>query len=167
MLESLGAAVRPVKRPEDLDGLHGIVLPGGESTTIGMLMTEYGLRDPLSEGTLPVFGTCAGMILMARSIQGGEAPWLSILNVSVARNAYGRQRESFEADLDVAGVGAVRGVFIRAPYVTEVGEGVEVLAKDQGGHPVVVRQGPHLAAAFHPELSGDNRLHRAFVEGLA
>lgn len=166
ILEGLGVETRPVKRPQDLDGLAGIVLPGGESTTIGMLMTEYGLREPLSRGTLPVFGTCAGMILMARTIVGGEAPWLSILDVSVTRNAYGRQRESFEADLVVAGVGNVHGVFIRAPYVSEAGSAVEVLARDTRGHAVVVRQGRHLAAAFHPELAGDGRLHRSFLERL-
>jgi 5'-phosphate synthase pdxT subunit len=166
ILERLGVAVRQVKRPADLDGLWGIVLPGGESTTIGMLMTEYGLRAPLAEGRLPVFGTCAGMILMASRIEGGEPPWLGILDVAVVRNAYGRQRESFETDLEVAGVGRVRGVFIRAPYVAEVGAGVEVLAADAGGHPVVVRQGPHLAAAFHPELAGETRLHAAFLAAL-
>lgn len=167
ILNRLGVESRVVKRPTDLDGLEGIIVPGGESTTIGMLMTEYGLRAPLATGRLPMFGTCAGMIVMARAIEGGEPPWLSILNVTVARNAYGRQRESFEADLEVAGVGVVHGVFIRAPYVSQVGDGAEVLARDGQGHPVVVRQGRHLAASFHPELAGDPRLHRLFVEGLA
>lgn len=166
VLQDLGARVRSVKRPSDLEGLWGIVLPGGESTAIGLLMTEYGLREPLRSGYLPTFGTCAGMILMARRIEGGEPPWLGILDVAVARNAYGRQRESFEADLEVGGIGQVRGVFIRAPYVTEVGHGVEVLARDHGGHAVVVRQGPHLATAFHPELAGEHRLHAAFLAGL-
>ncbi len=166
VLEGLGAEARPVKRVDDLAGLWGLVLPGGESTTIGMLMGEYGLRAPLSSGELPLFGTCAGLILMARRIEGGEAPWLGVLDIAVVRNAYGRQGESFEADLDVHGIGPVRGVFIRAPYVSEVGAAVEVLARDEGGHPVVVRQGPHLAAAFHPELAGEGRLHAAFIAGL-
>jgi len=169
MVEEAGAEARVVKRPADLDGLAGIVLPGGESTTIGMLMTEYGLREPLARGDLPCFGTCAGMILMAGALEGGhgEPPWLSVMDITVARNAYGRQRESFEADLEVKGIGAVRGVFIRAPYVTRVGPGVEVLASDAEGHAVVVRQGRHLAAAFHPEMARDSRLHRAFLAGLA
>jgi len=165
VLEGLGARPRLVKRAEDLAGLWGIVLPGGESTTIGMLMGEYGLRAPLSTGRLPMFGTCAGMILMAREITG-EAAWLGVLDVTVVRNAYGRQGESFEADLPVAGIGGVRGVFIRAPYVTRVGPDVEVLAVDGDQHPVVVRQSMHMAAAFHPELAGERRLHAAFVARL-
>jgi pyridoxal 5'-phosphate synthase pdxT subunit len=167
VLEGLGAEARPVKRAHDLDGLWGIVLPGGESTTIGMLMGEYGLREPLGGGRLPVFGTCAGLILMARRLQGGEPPWLAILDVTVVRNAYGRQGESHEADIDVAGIGRVRGVFIRAPYISEAAAEVEVLARDDAGHPVVVRQGAHLGAAFHPELAGEGRLHAAFLAGLA
>lgn len=167
VLEGLGAEARPVKRAADLDGLWGLILPGGESTTIGMLMGEYGLRTPLATGRLPMFGTCAGLILMARRIEGGEAPWLGVLDVTVVRNAYGRQGESFETDLAVRGVGRVRGVFIRAPYIAAAGTGVEVLARDGGGHPVVVREGVHLASAFHPELAGENRLHAAFLSGLA
>lgn len=166
VLEGLGVETRQVKRISDLEGLWGIVLPGGESTTIGMLMGEYGLLEPLAAGGLPVFGTCAGLILMASRLEGGEAPWLRLLDVSVARNAYGRQGESHEADLDVTGIGRVRGVFIRAPYVTRSGPQVEVLAQDAEGHPVVVRQDAHVGAAFHPELAGESRLHQAFLAGL-
>lgn len=167
VLDALGAEVSLVRRVDDLEGLWGIVLPGGESTTIGMLMTEYGLRAPLATGALPVLGTCAGLILMARRLEGGEAPWLGLLDVTVLRNAYGRQGESHETDLDVTGIGVVRGVFIRAPYISEVGEGVEILGRDGAGHPVVVRQGRHLGLAFHPELAAEGRVHAAFLKGLA
>ena len=166
VLEDLGVTGVAVRRPRDLTGLQGIVLPGGESTTIGLLMTEYGLREPLSQGTLPMFGTCAGMILMARRLEGPETPWLSVLDVTVRRNANGRQRESFEAPIEISEVGTVRGVFIRAPYITEVGPEAEVLAQDGDGHAIVVRQGPHLAASFHPELARDSRLHALFLSGL-
>jgi 5'-phosphate synthase pdxT subunit len=167
VLAQLGVEGVPVKRPQDLEGLDGIILPGGESTTIGRLMTEYGLREPLAQGDLPMFGTCAGMILMAREIEGGEHPWLGVLDVTVRRNAYGRQRESFEAPVEVAGVGAVHAVFIRAPYLTRTGPEVEVLARDHQGNPVVVRQGVHLASAFHPELAGEPRLHQLFLGGIS
>jgi len=166
VLEDLGVPGKEVRRPHDLEGLDGIILPGGESTAIGLLMTEYGLRAPLASGELPMFGTCAGMILMAKRLEGGEPPWLGVLDVTVLRNAYGRQRESFEAPVEVAEVGTVRGVFIRAPYVTQVGPAAEVLAYDNRGHPIVVRQGPHLATSFHPELARDSRLHALFVSGI-
>lgn len=166
VLEDLGVQGSEVRRPRDLEGLEGLILPGGESTAIGMLMTEYGLREPLASGALPLFGTCAGMILMAERLGGREAPWLSVLDVTVLRNAYGRQRESFEAPIEVAEVGTVRGVFIRAPYVTEVGPKAEVLGRDSDGHPIVVRQGVHLAASFHPELARDSRLHALFLSGI-
>lgn len=166
VLEDLGIRGVEVRRARDLEGLDGLILPGGESTAIGMLMTEYGLREPLASGTLPLFGTCAGMILMAKRLDGNEAPWLSVLDATVRRNAYGRQRESFEAPIDVAEVGTVRGVFIRAPYITEVGPSAEILARDGDGHPIVVRQGVHLATSFHPELARDSRLHALFLSGI-
>lgn len=166
VLEDLGVTGTEVRRGRDLEDLEGIILPGGESTAIGLLMTEYGLREPLSSGKMPMFGTCAGMILMAQRLDAGEEPWLGVLDVTVKRNAYGRQRESFEAPIQVTEVGTVRGVFIRAPYITDVGPEAEVLARDSEGHPIVVRQGIHLAASFHPELARDSRLHALFLSGV-
>jgi len=142
-----------------------LAIPGGESTTMGRLARRYGLVEAIRERAregMPVFGTCAGMIVMAREVADGE-PLLGILNARVARNAYGRQVDSFEADLDVRGLGPVRGVFIRAPVVESVGEGVEVLAEHDGS-PVVVEQGNLMAASFHPELVPDQRLHRLLLE---
>lgn len=163
-----GAVVIEVRRPEDLDGLDGIVLPGGESTTMGRLLTVFELLDPLRarlRGGLPAYGTCAGMVLLAEQVRGGrpEQPLLGGLDMTVRRNAFGRQVDSFEADLDVAGLGQVHGVFIRAPWVERVGAGVEVLASVDD-HPVAVRQGRLLATSFHPELTGDGRLHALFIE---
>ena len=163
-----GAVVIEVRRPEDLDGLDGIVLPGGESTTMGRLLTVFELLEPLRarlRGGLPAYGTCAGMVLLAEQVRGGrpEQPLLGGLDMTVRRNAFGRQVDSFEADLDVAGLGQVHGVFIRAPWVERVGAGVEVLASVDD-HPVAVRQGRLLATSFHPELTGDGRLHALFIE---
>lgn len=168
-LRDLGVEVVEVRLPEHLNGLEGIVLPGGESTTIGKLLVDHGLLDPLrqhiQEG-LPAFGTCAGMILLAREATGGEPPLLRVLDVTVERNAFGRQLQSFEVDLEVPAVGAgpVRAVFIRAPVIVRTGEGVEVLARLPDGRVVAVRQGHLLATAFHPELTSDRRLHRLFLE---
>ena len=166
-LEEAGAEPRSVKRPADLAGLDGIVIPGGESTTIGMLLDEYGLRAPLSDG-IPVMGTCAGMILMGNRLVEGEQPLLGLMDMEVARNAFGRQRESFETDVAVRGLGGepVPAVFIRAPYATRLGAGVELLA-ELDGRIVAARQGPYLALAFHPELTADRRLHRYFIEEVA
>lgn len=156
-----------VRTPEQLAEVSCLVVPGGESTTIGRLARIHGLVEPVRararEG-MPVFGTCAGMIVMAAEVVGGES-LLSLMDVTVVRNAYGRQVESFEADVELRGTagGPVRAVFIRAPVVESVGEGVEVLA-EHAGRPVVCEQGRLLAAAFHPELAGDTRLHRRFLE---
>jgi pyridoxal 5'-phosphate synthase pdxT subunit len=160
MLAVCGATPVLVRTPEDLAGVSCLAIPGGESTTICKLATEHHLVDPIrsrAAGGMPIFGTCAGMIVLAKRVEGGP-PLLSLLDVAVQRNAYGRQVDSFEADVDVRGVGPVRAVFIRAPRVEDVGADVEVLA-EHGGSPVVVREGKILAAAFHPEMAGDPRLH--------
>lgn len=167
-LERCGAKARLVRSAEDLEGLDGIVLPGGESTTMTMLMERMGLLAPLRAaiaGGLATLATCAGMIVLAREVSDGMAGQksLGLLDIGVRRNGYGRQVESFEAALDVAGLGtkAFPGVFIRAPLVESTGR-AEVMAT-HGGHPVAVRQGRIVALCFHPELTGDLRLHREFV----
>ncbi len=160
MFAACGATPVLVRTPEELAAVDCLAIPGGESTAIGKLARSHDLVDPIrrrAEEGMPIFGTCAGMIVMAKRVGGGE-PLLSLMDVSVQRNAYGRQVESFEADIDVAGVGSVRGVFIRAPQVEELGKGVEVLAR-HADTPVVVRQGALLAASFHPEMAEDPRLH--------
>lgn len=171
VLAGLGARPVRVRRPEHLEGLAGLVLPGGESTTIGRLLGLSGLLAPLRAAIgdgLPVFGTCAGMILLAdRLRQELDQPLLGGLGVEVERNAFGRQVDSFDTTLEVAGVGAVDASFIRAPRVTELlADDVEVLASIDD-HPVVVRRGGLLASAFHPELTGDRRLHAMFVDALS
>ena len=163
-ITEVGAEPVEVRLPRDLVGIDALVLPGGESTTMRKLIDEYGLREPiasLARSGAPVLGTCAGMILLADRIADGEEPVFGLLDVEVQRNAYGRQRDSFEADLDVPQLGdePMHGVFIRAPVVTDVGPDVEVLARDADGRPVAVRQGRVLATAFHPELTGDRRMH--------
>jgi 5'-phosphate synthase pdxT subunit len=167
ILAECGATPVLVRTPDDVADVDCLVIPGGESTTIARLARGHGLVEPIRERAgkgMPVFGTCAGMIAMATDLEGGE-PLLSVMDLRVVRNAYGRQRDSFEADVDVRGLDGppVRAVFIRAPVVASVGEGVEVLAKHDG-HPVVCEQGNLLAAAFHPELAGDPRLHRRFLD---
>jgi 5'-phosphate synthase pdxT subunit len=167
-LRRLGAEAREVREPHDLDGLEGIILPGGESTTLGKLMRRIGLDSALREfagAGKPMFGTCAGMILMARSLDGNDQPLLGLMDMKVRRNAFGRQVDSFEQDLEVTGLDGdgFRGVFIRAPYVVETGPEVSVLAQVDG-HGVLVRQGRLMAAAFHPELTDDLRVHKLFVE---
>jgi 5'-phosphate synthase pdxT subunit len=171
-LADAGAEAVPVKRAADLAGLDGIVVPGGESTTIGKLLTIFGLLDPLRAAIrdgLPAYGSCAGMILLADEVLDGlpGQPTIGGLDVTVRRNAFGRQVDSFETDLDVAGIegGPLHAVFIRAPWVERVGDGVEVLAT-ASGHPVAVRQGHLLATSFHPELTGDRRVHALFVSTL-
>jgi 5'-phosphate synthase pdxT subunit len=167
-LEKAGARTRLVRMPEDLAGLDGIVLPGGESTTMTMLMERTGLLEPLraaiSRG-LATLATCAGMIVLARDVVDGMADQhgMGLLDIGVRRNGYGRQVDSFEAALDVAGLNGkpFPGVFIRAPLVESTGS-VEVIAQHDG-HPVAVRQGRIVALCFHPELTGDLRLHREFV----
>jgi pyridoxal 5'-phosphate synthase pdxT subunit len=165
MLVDAGATPVLVRTPEDLASVECLAIPGGESTTIGRLASRFGLVEPIQERVrqgMPVFGTCAGMIVLAREVNGGE-PLLGLMDIGVDRNAYGRQVDSFEADVDLKDVGPVRGVFIRAPQVSRVGEGVEVLARHEG-RPVVVRQGSMLAATFHPEIAGDPHLHAYFLE---
>lgn len=180
VLDRLGVAHRRVRRPADLADLAGIILPGGESTTISRLLRTEGLAGPLAAalaGGLPAFGTCAGMILLAEEVLDTrpDAVRLGALPVTVRRNAFGRQAQSFEADLAVRGVaGEVHAVFIRAPQVTAVGPGVEVLARVPAGHGphsgavVAVRHGAVLATSFHPECApGEDRLHRLFLTGCA
>jgi pyridoxal 5'-phosphate synthase pdxT subunit len=157
VLRRLGAEVVEVRMPADLVGLDGLVIPGGESTTIGRLIRLYGLEEAIRRFTEPIFGTCAGMILLGRE-QLGRA------DISVRRNAYGRQVASFEADLELDGEERpLRGVFIRAPEIEEVGPDVEVLA-ELDGTPVLVRDGRILAASFHPELTDDSRVHERFLD---
>jgi 5'-phosphate synthase pdxT subunit len=157
MLRELGAEVVEVRLPGQLDGLDGLVIPGGESTAITRLMRLYGLEEAIRTFAEPVFGTCAGMILLDRA-------HLGLVDVDVERNGYGRQVASFEADLALAGdAEPLRGVFIRAPRVTEAGPEVEVLASHDGS-PVLLRQGRFLVASFHPELTGDTRVHQRFLE---
>jgi 5'-phosphate synthase pdxT subunit len=156
VVRSLGAEAREVRTPEQLDGLDALIIPGGESTTMTLGIAREGLEEPLREfvrSGKPTLGTCAGLIMLDRD-------HLGLLDVTARRNAFGRQRQSFEADLDVKDFngGPLRAVFIRAPWVEETGEGVEVLA-EVDGHPVAVRQGNVLAVAFHPEIAGETRIH--------
>jgi len=169
-LAALGAHAVEVRTPQDLSGIEGLILPGGESTTMSKLLDLSGLFEPIAERLddgMPAFGTCAGLILLSSRILDGRPDQRSfgILDVDVRRNAFGRQVDSFETDLTVEGLGGGRvpAVFIRAPVIERVGEGVDVLA-DVDGRPVLCRQGPVLAAAFHPELSDDLRLHQFFLE---
>ncbi len=171
-LDALGAEAVAVRTPEDLAGIDAIVLPGGESTTMSQLLVTSGVFEPLAARLadgLPAFGTCAGMILLAREVLDGRPDQRSfgVVDVSVRRNAFGRQVDSFETDLAVDGLagGDFPAVFIRAPVVERVGRGVEVLAAVRD-RPVLCRQGPVLIAAFHPELSGDLRLHQRFLVEL-
>jgi 5'-phosphate synthase pdxT subunit len=157
MLRRLGADVVEVRKPEELEGLDGLVVPGGESTTFMRLMGIYGLDEAIRVYERPILGTCAGMIVLDRD-------HLGLVDLGVDRNAYGRQVASFEADLDLAGEERpLRGVFIRAPRVRETGPGVEVLA-EHDGRPVLVRQGRFLVASFHPELTEDSRVHELFLD---
>jgi pyridoxal 5'-phosphate synthase pdxT subunit len=169
-LRRVGADPRPVRRPGELEGLAGLVVPGGESTTIDRLSRIFGLHEPirgLITRGLPVYGSCAGMIQLAGQILDGHPEQQSFggIDMTVRRNAFGRQVDSFEVDLPVVGVDGppFRAVFIRAPWVERLGDGVEVLA-EVDGHPVAVRQGSLLATSFHPEVTGDHRLHALFLE---
>ena len=168
-LAALGAEGIEVRTPDQLEAVDALVIPGGESTTIGKLAVRFGLMEPLRrriEEGMPVYGTCAGMILLARDVTDGEQPLVGALDVVVERNAFGRQNESFEEELAIDGLEEpLRAVFIRAPWVAKVGEGVEVLASVDD-HPVVVRQGHILASSFHPELTGDHRLHQMLLDWL-
>ena len=175
VLARLGVDAPEIRLPAELDGLDGLIIPGGESTTIVQLIDIYGFRPTLAgrvrEG-LPVWGTCAGMIVLADSLTDRRPEPLHLMNIEVSRNAFGSQVDSFEADLDIEHVDGppFRGVFIRAPVVNRAGEGVQVLAKLDDGRPVAVRQDAILATAFHPELTNDDRVHdlfRRIVEGSA
>jgi 5'-phosphate synthase pdxT subunit len=166
-LAGLGVTARPIRRASELADLDGIVVPGGESTTICRLLDVFELREPLVErlvGGLPAFGSCAGMIVLATGILDGRADQRPLGAIVVRRNAFGRQVDSFETDLDIDGLtgGPLRAVFIRAPWVERAGADVTVLAR-VGEHPVAVRQGNVLATSFHPEVSGDDRLHALFL----
>jgi 5'-phosphate synthase pdxT subunit len=173
-LSRAGAQGRPVRRVEELEGLEGIVLPGGESTTMDKLMRGFGLRDPLRQRLregLPAYGSCAGMILLADKVLDGrpDQETLGGIDMTVRRNAFGRQVASFEGDVHLEGIGddPIHGVFIRAPWVEDLGEGVQVLARVEDGPAegriVAVRQGSLLATSFHPEITGDGRVHELFV----
>lgn len=174
-LESVGARAVAVRRRSELDGVDGLILPGGESTAMSRLLDVYEMYEPVAErisGGMPVYGSCAGMILLASVVLDtrADATWFSAIDMTVRRNAFGRQVDSFEADLVVDALGAdpVRTVFIRAPWVETVGPDVEVLARvrasDGHDHVVAVRQGNALATSFHPEVTDDVRVHRYFVD---
>ena len=171
-LRRLGAEAVPLRSPEELDQLDGVVLPGGESTTMDKLLRKFELQQPLRlrlESGLPALATCAGMILLADRVRDGlpDQESLHLLPIAVRRNAYGRQPDSFEADIQIDGLeDSFRGVFIRAPLVEDVGAGVEVLASIEG-NPVAVQRGRILALTFHPELSGDDRVHQLFLDVVA
>ncbi len=170
-LTALGADAVEVRLPEQLEGLDGLIIPGGESTAIGKLAVKYGLQDAIrrfAQAGKPLYGTCAGMILLSTDATraGRDQPLLGIMNVQVERNAFGRQIDSFEADLPVPVLGdePFPAVFIRAPRIGEVGEGVQVLARLPDGVPVAARQGNMIVTSFHPELTDDLRFHRYFLE---
>ena len=157
VLRELGAEVREVRVPADLDGIDGLVMPGGESTTMTLGIEREGLQEPLRSFGKPVFGTCAGLIMLDRE-------HLGMMDIQARRNAFGRQVRSFEADLEIAGMDGppLRAVFIRAPWIAAHGEDVEIVA-EVDGHPVAAQQGDVLAVAFHPELGADTRLHERFL----
>lgn len=180
VLQKLGVQAREVRLPHELEGLNGLIIPGGESTAIGRIAYRYGLIEPirsLIRQGMPVWGTCAGLILLARSVDSLDFPTLEVLDVHVRRNAFGRQVDSFEADLSVPALDRVaaegekglpfRAVFIRAPIIERVGLGVAVLATLKDGTIVAVQQGHILGTAFHPELTEDTRFHRYFLDMVA
>lgn len=171
VLRRIGVETCEVRLPQQLEGLDGLIIPGGESTTIGKLAVQYGLMEPIramAAAGKPLWGTCAGMIFMAKDI-GRDQPLLGLMDVTVRRNAFGRQVDSFEAHLQVPAIATQQdarpfhAIFIRAPLVESVGAGVEALAKLDDGAIVAARQGRLLATSFHPELSGDDRFHRYFI----
>ncbi len=169
MLNRLGAEAIPIRLPEELAGLDGLVIPGGESITIGKLMRAYDLTDPLKRlitNGLPVMGTCAGMILLASQVIGSNGYSLGVMDIGVRRNAFGRQVDSFEADLTMPALGEppFHAVFIRAPWIDNLGAGVETLARLDNGTPVAAQSGNIIVAAFHPELTSDTRLHSYFLD---
>ena len=170
-LAALGAETRQVRLPHHLQEIDGLIIPGGESTTMALLLDRYRLRQPLLArltGGMPAWGTCAGMVLLARRLTDDRPRPLGVIDMVVSRNAFGRQVESFETDLVVAGIGQdpLHAVFIRAPAVVETGPATTVLARLPDGRAVAVQHGPHLATAFHPELTPDRRLHRHFLRSV-
>ncbi len=172
MLQRLGAEATPVRLPQQLEGLEGLIIPGGESTTISKLMIEYKMRDQIRElslGGLPLFGTCAGMVLLARRATGLEVEPLGAMNIDVRRNAFGRQVDSFETDLSIPALGSdpFPAVFIRAPWIEQTGNGVQCLARLEDGTAVAAREGSKIACAFHPELTDDTRFHQYFLDIVA
>jgi 5'-phosphate synthase pdxT subunit len=168
MLRGLGAETVQVRLPHHLDGLDGLIIPGGESTTIGKLATSYGLMDPLREFARhnPTWGTCAGMIFLAKDIGIDRQPILGLMDIVVNRNAFGRQLDSFETNLSIIGIdgGTFHAVFIRAPLATSVGANVQILSQLEEGRIVAAQEGHWLATAFHPELTNDARLHAYFLD---
>jgi 5'-phosphate synthase pdxT subunit len=170
-LRELGVEAVEVRLPEQLEGLDGLIIPGGESTAIGKLAAKYGLSEAIrryvSAGH-PVYGTCAGMIMLSRDV-GIDQPLFGLMDIKVERNAFGRQLDSFETDLDIPALGnkPFHGVFIRAPKIEDVGKGVEVLAKLEDGTPVAAQEGNMIVTAFHPELTDDLRFHRYFLAMIA
>jgi 5'-phosphate synthase pdxT subunit len=168
VLSKLGITSLQIRTAEQLDAISALIIPGGESTTMLKLLDRFELRDRLTkriEDGLPVFGTCAGGIILSKNVSDGEAP-IPILDITVKRNAYGPQVESFETEIEVHSVGLVRGVFIRAPVIEEVGQQVEVLG-EWAGDPVIIREDNILFSTFHPELTGEFRLHQYFLEEIA
>lgn len=169
-LSMLGVAGRAVRRPVDLEGLQGLILPGGESTTMSMLLDSSELREPIAnllDGGFPVLGTCAGLILLSQRVHDGRADQrgFGVLDITAARNAYGRQNESFEAAVELSGGRSIPGIFIRAPRVMEVGPEVEIIGT-RDGEPVLVRERSAIGCAFHPELSGDPTVHRLLIDQI-
>ena len=167
MIEQCGVTAVEIRKKSELDDIAGLILPGGESTTIGKLMVDWGLMEKIQERTrqgMAIYGTCAGMILLAKNIIDSDQPRLGLMDITVRRNAFGRQTESFEADLNVVELGSepLKAVFIRAPIIEEVGLNVKVLAK-VNDKIVIARQDKLLVTAFHPELTGDDRIHRKFI----
>ena len=172
ILERLGVEAVAVRLPEDLEGIDGLIIPGGESTTISKLMVHYKLSDPirkLAKKGIPIWGTCAGMIMLADKLPGSTVEPLGLMKIGVKRNAFGRQKESFETELDIPALGKkpFPAVFIRAPAIEECNGDVEVLARLDDGTVVAARQGKLLASAFHPELTEDTRFHQYFLDMIA
>ena len=170
LVESLGADVKEIRLPDQLDAVDGLIIPGGESTTIVQLIDIYNMREKLRERVLnegmPTWGTCAGMIVMAHKLSDHRPDPLKLMNIEVSRNAFGRQVDSFETDLEVEDMDGppYHAVFIRAPVVDTIGEGVRIISSLDDGRPVAVRQGHMLATAFHPELTNDPRMHKLFLQ---
>ncbi|MBS3106278.1 pyridoxal 5'-phosphate synthase glutaminase subunit PdxT [Candidatus Woesearchaeota archaeon] len=166
ILKKLGVDAKEIRTKEELSLVDGLIIPGGESTVINKLMRRHGLAEELvrkAQRGFPILGTCAGAIVISKEILGDPQVPLGLLDISVKRNAYGPQIESFEDDVEAKGIGKVRGCFIRAPIITRVGKRVDVLAKHQG-NPVLFRQGNILASTFHPEIAGETRIHKLFLE---